>query len=445
MIDALLKRYGGPAPRYTSYPTAPHFHEGVGEAVYAGWLAALDPKDALSLYLHVPFCAQMCWFCGCHTKVVRRYEPVAAFADLLAREIDLVATALGGRRAAAHVHWGGGSPTMLRAEDFERLMGHLRGRFAFTDDAEIAVEVDPRTLTPAWARAMARSGATRASLGVQDLNPAIQKAINRIQPFATVARAVAMLREAGVRSINLDLIYGLPHQSVADLARNVDAIVTLAPERVAVFGYAHVPWMKTHQKLLDEAALPDAAARFQQAQAVAERLVMHGYRRIGLDHFALAHDPCAQAAASGHLKRNFQGYTTDEATALIGLGPSGIGALPQGYVQNQVPLRAWSAAIIAQRLATARGVALTSDDRVRRHIIERLMCALAIDLAPLQDAGADFTPELALLRGMENDGLVRLSGSHVEVTELGRPFVRSVCAVFDAYLKPSPARHSLAV
>ena len=305
MDPELLAKYDRPVPRYTSYPTAPHFHAGIGPAACRDWLAEVPAGLPLSIYLHVPFCQELCWYCGCHTTIARRYRSIAEYLELLLGELELVANALGGRRPVAHVHLGGGTPTMLSPDDLRRLGERLRERFAITADAEVAVEIDPRPLAPATVEALAAIGVTRASLGLQDVNPEVQRAINRWQPFEVTKRAVSWLREAGIRGINLDLIYGLPHQTVGRVLRSV------------------------------EAALPGPMERAAQLEVAAARLRGAGYVAIGLDHFALPDDSLALALREGRLRRNFQGYTTDTAPVLIGLGASAIGSLPQGYVQER--------------------------------------------------------------------------------------------------------------
>jgi len=444
MTALLLSRYDRQVPRYTSYPTAPHFHDGVDAATYKGWLGALDDDDTLSLYFHVPFCAEMCWFCGCHTKVTRRYDPVARYVDHMLAEIDLLAAALSARPKVVSVHWGGGSPTKLTPEDFLRLMSRARERFDFSPDADIAVEIDPRTLTPEFVSALALSGVNRASLGIQDFNDKVQQAINRVQPYELVKDAVDDLRAAGIAALNFDLIYGLPYQTQKDIERSVDLAAILEPDRLSVFGYAHVPWMKSHQKMIPEDALPVTKERYAQCEALGARLVKRGYRRIGLDHFARPDDAMTKALETGTLHRNFQGYTVDDATALIGIGASSIGKLPQGYVQNHVPMKTYGDAVKNGELAIARGVTLSPDDRMRGQIIETLMCELAVDLADF--GGADqWRDELRAIEPLEEDGLAKIIGTRIEVTDLGRPFMRLVCAAFDAYLKPQPARYSKAI
>lgn len=445
----LLARYDRPVPRYTSYPTAPHFHDGVNADLYRQWLSRVPAQEALSLYLHVPFCAKMCWYCGCHTKVVGQYAPIAAYARTLSREIGLAADAIGRKARVAHIHWGGGTPTILAADDFRRLMADLRERFDVRTDAEIAVEADPRTLDAGRVAALADSGVNRVSLGVQDLNPHVQEAINRVQPFEQVADAVNKLRDAGIMAFNADLMYGLPYQTEADVRRTVDLIASLRPSRLAVFGYAHVPWMKTHQKMIPDAALPDGPARLTQARVAADALIAHGFRAIGLDHFAAPEDALARALDAGRLKRNFQGYTDDSAGVLVGFGASAIGQLPEGYVQNAVPFHLYDEAIAAGRLATSRGLILAPEDRLRRAAIEKLMCDMVVDLAQLARAHgfpeSTFDADLAQLEPMVADGLVAVSGATVRIPEDARLLMRTVAAVFDRYLQTGRGRHSRAV
>lgn len=452
---ALLARYGQPVPRYTSYPTAPHFSPAVDGATYAAWLAAVPRDAAVSVYLHVPFCAELCLYCGCQTAVARSRGPVKAYAERLVDEIRMVARQLPGRLALSHLHFGGGTPTMLADEDFAAIMGALREAFAFAPDAEVAIEIDPRTMDAAKVAVLAREGFNRASLGVQDFNPAVQAAIGRHQSYAETRAVADDLRAAGITAINLDLMYGLPHQDAACVRRTVEEALGLDPDRIAVFGYAHVPWMKKHQALIPEAALPGALERLEQAELVSDILAGHGYLPVGLDHFARASDPMARRAAEGTLKRNFQGYTTDDAPVLIGFGASAIGALPQGYVQNLPATPQWHKAVEAGSLPIARGIALTAEDRLRRHVIERLMCDLAVDLdaacARFDFPRGTFADELAALEPLIADGLALHHGAVVEIPEPARPFTRVVCAVFDARLAASRAeapqqkRHAAAV
>ncbi len=324
MANRLLEQHDLRVPRYTSYPTAPHFHAGVAAQTYGDWLRNLDSAAPLSLYLHIPYCHEMCWYCGCHTKATQRYAPVRDYVGVLQTEIARVADAIGRRQTVSHIHWGGGTPTILSDSDMAAVMANLRERFDIAGDAEIAIEADPRTLSYEKTVALADAGVTRASLGVQDCNAHVQAAINRVQPLEQTAGAVGALRAAGIERINIDLMYGLPLQTVADVRRTVEAVLPLKPDRLAVFGYAHVPWMKSHQKMIDEAALPNADERLRQSEAMALALVAHGYRHIGLDHFARAGDPLSIALRTGNLRRNFQGYTTDRADTLLGFGASAL-------------------------------------------------------------------------------------------------------------------------
>lgn len=437
-------------PRYTSYPTAPHFVPSIGAGTYASWLDEVSGPDTVSLYIHVPFCEQMCLYCGCHTKATRQLEPVEAYAGRLVDEIGLIAGRTGCRRVV-HLHWGGGTPSILGPDLLRELVGLLDVHFDLTALREHAFELDPRHVTKELARALSDIGVTRASLGVQDLSAHVQQAIGRAQPFAAVERAANVLHDAGIGDLNVDLMYGLPSQSVHDVRRTVMLAHQLKPQRLAIFGYAHIPWIKRHQRLLDESALPRSAARFDQATAAHEALIALGYQPIGLDHYATPDDSLAVAARAGTLHRNFQGYTADDASALIGLGASAIGRLRQGFVQNSPDTAGYSRAVMSGRFATVRGVALSADDRTRGRIIESLMCNLECSIDDVIDQVAgdgeheSFEREIEALQPFVADGFVRTDGRRVMVHESGRPYLRLIAAVFDAYLPGSHARHSLAV
>ena len=442
----LLARMDERLPRYTSYPTAPHFSPQVGASHYAEWLDGLDSRLPVSLYLHVPFCKALCHYCGCHTTVTDRPDRIAHYARLLVREIELVGEAIGRRQTVTHIHWGGGTPTALAATDFAAVSAQLAARFHIATDAEVAVEIDPRHLDRPHLEAFAAAGLNRASLGVQDLDPIVQAAIGRIQSFEQTARAVELLQKIGVSRISFDLMYGLPHQTEESVARSVARALTLKPSRVSLFGYAHVPWMKKHQELIPAGHLPGPLQRLAQVRAAAAVLADAGYVAIGLDHFARADDPLAVACSQGRLHRNFQGYTTDSAPALIGLGASSIGYLPQGYVQNAANLKTYREEIERGRLATARGTKLSDEDKLRRTVIERLMCDLTIDLATVtDDPQTTFAAELDSLKELAAAGLVAVEGTRVLVPDARRPFVRKVAAVFDAHLRRTEMRHSVAV
>lgn len=449
MERTLFRKYSGNVPRYTSYPTAVQFHPGIGPDTYARWLEALAPRKPVSLYFHVPYCHQLCWYCACHTRITHSYGPVSDYLDLLKREMGLVSSHLGFHPEVTHIHWGGGSPNLICGEDFAQFMKIARAHFSIADDAEVAMEADPRSLSRDKIRTYAARGINRVSLGVQDFNPHVQRAINRVQPYAMVKDIVEELRNAGISRINFDLMYGLPCQRVADVVRNVELAAALAPDRLAVFGYAHVPWLKPHQKMIPEGTLAGPDERLEMAEAIAGRLREAGYRRIGLDHFAKDGDPLEKAQRRGTLRRNFQGYTTDRAETLIGFGASAIGKFPAGFVQTVPGIKQYSERIKAGRFATARGVETTAEDRLRWDIIERLMCDLRADLSEIcarhKVCDDYFDPELQMLQALETDRLVRVRGTRVEIPEQARPLMRVVCTVFDRYLAAQARRHSQAV
>ncbi|MFZ5718226.1 MAG: oxygen-independent coproporphyrinogen III oxidase [Pseudomonadota bacterium] len=445
----LVAKYDGRAPRYTSYPTAVQFTPDVDETIYRDWLSALPSEAPVSVYLHIPFCHRLCWYCGCNTRATTRHEPVSEYVNLLLREATLLEAALPGRLGASAIHLGGGSPNMLSPVELDVIFGAVDRVFDRRPDREVAAELDPANLTEDWVRAAARHGLNRASLGVQTLDPQVQESVNRVQSLEVVTAGVEWLRAAGIGSINIDLMYGLPHQTTANVLATVESVLRLRPERLALFGYAHVPWMKAHQRLIDEGALPWPAQRLEQSEAAAERLAAEGYVRIGLDHFALPHDELAVAAREGRLHRNFQGYTTDAAGTLLGLGASAIGRLPQGFVQNIAQELPWRAAVEGGHLPIARGVVVTAEDLFRGEIIERLMCDLSVDLdAVCARHGrevVELVPALQQLSPFCADGLLRVDGSRLEVVGAGRLVVRSICAAFDEYLAPEAGRHARAL
>ncbi|MCU4180858.1 oxygen-independent coproporphyrinogen III oxidase [Bosea sp. BH3] len=436
-------------PRYTSYPTAPHFHAGVGPDIYSGWLGALAAGTATSLYLHVPFCRSMCWYCGCHTTVALRDGPIIDYLAALRGEIALVAGQLSAPVDVRHIHFGGGTPTILEPADFVALVALLRQHFTVHPDAEIAVEIDPRRLAPAMTSALAAAGVNRASLGVQSFDPDVQKAINRIQSMEQTAAVVAGLRGAGIGSVSFDLIYGLPKQTVQSCIDTVELCLAMRPDRFSIFGYAHVPEFKKHQRRIVTAELPDGEERHAQAEAMARRLVAAGYVCIGLDHFARPEDPMARALSQGRLHRNFQGYTTDPCEALIGFGASAIGRLPQGYVQNEVVIGRYAERISDGALPTVKGYRMTPEDRLRAELIERVMCDLTVDIDAVcakhpVDAGV-LVPSRYALAQLAQEGVVNFDGSRVLLPGDARLLVRKVASTFDAHLDNAPRQYSRAV
>lgn len=437
-----------PVPRYTSYPTANHFGP-VGGGHYERWLRSLQPGGALSLYVHVPFCRSLCWYCGCHTTVTRRGDRLKAYAACLCEEIDAVAGRVPDGLTVTHLHFGGGTPTYLEPEDLGGIIRTLRRHFRFAADAETAIEIDPRCLTEAMAATLAEGGVTRASLGIQDVSPEVQERIHREQTPETVAICVERLRQAGITRLNFDVMYGLPGQTVRHVEETIAATAPFRPARYAVFGYAHVPWFKTNQRAIDERALPGTEERLDQAMAAEAALTARGYTALGMDHFALPDDSLARARETGRLRRNFQGYTDDDADALLGFGASAIGALPQGYVQSETRIGAYEDCVRSGRLATVRGIGLTPEDRLRRTAIERLMCDFALDSEDLcrrfSVPEATLDSAVTALEPLARDGLVTVEGRKVTATAIGRRLIRHVAACFDARLLPAQGRHARAV
>ncbi len=436
-------------PRYTSYPTAAQFGE-LGEPQYLQWLGELSVDQPISLYVHVPFCHEMCWYCGCHTTIVAGYDRVGAYFKTLMLEVELLAAALPFKAQISHLHFGGGTPTILSPEHFGAFMAQLGAHFTFIPDADLAVEMDPRTLTPEIIEALASSGINRASLGVQDFSPHVQANIHRIQPFYIVDRSVKWLRAAGINAINFDLMYGLPYQKPSDVERTVKRALSLQPDRIAMFGYAHVPWFKKHMQVISDDSLPDVLERYAEAQLAADLIKQHGYQEIGFDHYAKPDDAMSIAARDGYLKRNFQGYTVDEADIMLGLGASSIGQMPQGYVQNAPKLNEWRETVEAGRLTVVRGLAITSDDKFIRAAIEKVMTDLALDMeAHCAEHDRPITAldqALPKLQWLQADGLVILDHRQLTVVEpQGRRFLRSIAASFDRYWTPSKSKHSKAV
>ena len=449
MSDDLIRRFANPVPRYASYPTASHFHAGVSNATYLGWLGNVPAATPLSLYVHVPFCDRSCWFCGCNTRQVLRYDPVASYLVGLHREIETVAQALDGRGHVKALHLGGGSPSMLKPEDLLAITARLQNLFVTADDIEVSIEIDPHDMTEDRYDAFAAAGVTRISVGVQDFDTKVQRAINRFQSVEDTRAVVDGMRARGVTSVNLDVLYGLPHQTLETVTRTVDLALAMRPDRIALFGYAHVPWMKTHQKLIDESALPGVVERYRQSQLAAARITAAGYEAIGIDHFALPTDSLAVAARAGNLHRNFQGYTTDGAPALIGLGASAISSLPQGHVQNVTATDDYLRTIADKGVAVARGIAFDDEDRLRGWVIERLVCDFAVPVAELSarfgDAAAPVLQEMRYSAMLDGDDLVNFDGAHFTVTSRGKAFVRSIASAFDTYLGGGIGRHSVAV
>lgn len=449
LAKPLLVHASRSLPRYTSYPTALAFQPAPDDTLTRAWLDAIQPTDRLSIYVHVPFCERLCWYCGCHTSVPNGYDRIAAFLGCLTRELDLWADALPPHAGAAHVHFGGGSPNSLATADFTDLMEAIARRFMLRPEAEVAVELDPGHLESDFARGLGAAGVTRASLGVQTFDPEVQRLVNRIQPFEQVEAAVRDIRRGGVQSINFDMMYGLPGQTPENVAASLTSALSLAPDRIALFGYAHVPWMKKHQAMIRPEDLADVPGRWDQAEAAEAVLLAHDFIRMGMDHYARPGDPMAAQLATGGLRRNFQGYTDDPAAVLIGLGPSAISAFPQGFAQNAARVDHWAAALDSGRLPVARQLATTGEDRLRGAVIEQLMCRLEVDVASVclehGYAVSALDEQLNSARALMADGLCAVSGRQIRVAPEFSRLVRVVAACFDQRPAPPSTRHSLAI
>ena len=440
-LTALLEKYSKPGPRYTSYPTAPYFNAAFGEADWRAELAASqDAARGLSLYFHIPFCDTLCYYCGCNMVATGDYAKAMSYLDYLEKEMATVAALADPARQVEQLHWGGGTPTYLKPAEIRRLGEAIRRQFKIADGAEMGCELDPRELSLEHLQALCEVGFNRLSMGVQDLDEQVQKAVNRVQPAALIDQVYAWSRQLGFGSINLDLIVGLPHQTVASFSKTLDRVLAWSPDRLAVFSYAHVPWLKKHQKLIDETALPSFATRLDLQQLIYDRLGAAGYVNIGLDHFAKPTDEMVKAQQDKTLWRNFQGYTTHKHCDIYAFGASAISQTPEVYVQNEKNVKAYQAKVQATGLAVERGLRLSRDDRIRRDAITRLMCDLELDKAEFDRrwgvAFADyFADALVDLQPLQADGLVRLEPAKISVTDRGRLFLRNIAMCFDAYLK----------
>jgi len=447
--DDLIRAYAAPVPRYTSYPAAPHFHEGIGSETISSWMSTIPETDAISLYVHIPFCDRMCWFCGCHTQHVERYDPVKLYLKSLYAEIALVASKIGRQQTVARAHLGGGSPSLLKRDDLVDLKAMLAEHFNLTAKTEISVEFDPTDLGPERVADFIEFGVTRASLGVQDFDPKVQETINRLQSFEQTKAVIDHLRLGGVTSVNIDALYGLPYQTLETLEDTLAKVTDLSPDRIALFGYAHVPWVKPHQKLIPDEALPGVIERFRQARFAEGFLVNAGYVHIGFDHFARPGDDFAKAAQSRQLRRNFQGYTTDAASVLIGLGTSAISQYPEGYAQNTKNRHEYRRDIEQLNLPISRGIAVSSEDIVIAAAIEAFLCDFRLDTASFKERfGQHATHVLAkcaMIAMRDEDGFFLADETGFHITEAGRPFVRSFVACLDEYFGRDVGRYSLAI
>lgn len=445
-----LKRHGlfdTSAPRYTSYPPANRFSNAVSPSIHRDWLASVPAGARVSIYVHVPFCRRLCWFCACRTQGMRRDAPVTAYVETLLTEIKMLRQALPEDVQMARLHWGGGTPTLMSPRDMDRLARALHLAFPATPDVEFSVEIDPTEIDDARLDALALAGMNRASIGVQDFDPEVQSLIGREQSYQLTSDVVTALRARGVHSLNTDLLYGLPKQTNARIAASMQMLLSLNPDRLALYGYAHVPWMSKRQSLIPTEHLPAPEARLGLFETAQKLLHWDGYTQIGIDHFARPTDSLAKAAATGHLKRNFQGYTDDSCDVLIGLGASSISKFPQGYVQSLPGTAAYQKAVRGGVFPTGKSHIFEGDDRLRARLIEMIMCDFRIDIAQVEAEGLGKRTHVeALLAGVADTygALVEFTPDALSVPQQSVPLARLIARSFDAYDTRS-AGHSSAI
>ncbi|MBI4657841.1 MAG: oxygen-independent coproporphyrinogen III oxidase [Verrucomicrobia bacterium] len=436
----LVRKYSVPGPRYTSYPPATQFTDQVPKELLLEKirLQQTNARD-LSLYFHLPFCRSLCWFCGCTTVITTQQSKSAAYLDYLKKEIALVTQAMRPEREVVQLHLGGGTPTFLLPQEIRALGSLVRSHFNVAPTVEAGVEIDPRSVSSDHVRALKEAGFNRASIGVQDNNPEVQKAVHRIQPPEQTRRVIDLIRENGFQSLNIDLIYGLPLQTVSSFEKTLDEIIGLSPDRLAVFSYAHVPWIKPTQRVFKDEQLPSAEVKLDLLKMTVEKLTAAGYTYIGMDHFARENDELAVAQRRKRLQRNFQGYSTRAGADVYAFGMSSISQADGIYWQNHKELPAYYAALDRGEYPIAKGCILTADDKIRRQTIMRLMCDLGLEFAAMSESlGLDFQRyferELASLADLEADGLVILTPDELIVTDVGRLLIRNIAMRFDAYL-----------
>lgn len=434
-------------PRYTSYPTAPHFGTSVGPDLFTNWIEAIPSGSSISLYLHVPFCRRLCWFCACRTQGTSSDEPVRAYTETLKAEIALLKARLAPGVRLSRLHWGGGTPTLLKPDMIRDLAATVFDAVPMGEGAEFSVEIDPDEVDADRLDALAEMGMNRASIGVQDFDPEIQKAIGRLQSYELTKRVADMIRDRGVRSLNADILYGLPHQTIARISDSVQKLLTLSPDRVALYGYAHVPWMSRRQQMIPSDTIPTPQERLKLFETAARLFEWDGYQAIGIDHFARPDDGLARAAREGTLRRNFQGYTDDTAPVLVGLGASSISRFPQGYAQNASATSVHTKAVREGRFSTHRGHVFAGEDVLRARIIEALMCDFRVsrdELVTRYGATPDRVEELFRQAAEPFGDMVDIDSQGVSIPVKGRPLTRMIARAFDAY-DQTKAQHSAAI
>ncbi len=445
----LTLKYNKPVPRYTSYPTAPHFHVKIDGKMYANWLANVSNNTPVSLYVHIPFCPNLCLYCGCNTRITSNLNFMHGYCLSVVKEIKMVAKAVGKKLKVSHFQWGGGTPSYITPEDFKLISQTAKNHFDFLEDTEFSVEIDPRVLLPEMIQTFVDEGVNRVSFGVQDFKNEVQKAVNRVQPYDLTKHAVDDLRAAGVDRVNLDLMCGLPFQTVKSIEESVRLAASLNPDRLALFGYAHVPWMKKHQEVLEQYHLPDEQERYGQFMAAQNALAKAGFNTIGIDHFAKDDDALWQAKLQGTLRRNFQGYTPDNADTLIGFGASAVSCLPDGYAQNNPSTKAYEMLLADEVFPIHKGIKTDIDDILRREIIMTLMCYYKVDVGAICAAkGREIScvaDAFKRLKPLVEDALITVENNVVALVEENYALARVVASCFDTYFENDGTKHAQAV
>lgn len=441
-VRDIITKYNFPVPRYTSYPTAPNFKVASSDVIYTDFLREDKFLSPISLYIHIPFCPEMCWYCGCNTQITKREDLIEKYIYALCQEMDLLSNRLGRKLTVNHIHFGGGTPNSISVNEFDKVMQKIHSIFNILPDAEIAAELDPRTLSDEMIDCLARQGINRVSLGVQDFDLEVQKAIHRVQPYELVAEKLDKIRNAGIEAVNFDLIYGLPCQNLIKMHDTIQKVEKLQPNRLSVFAYAHVPWMKSHQKMIAKNPVPSPASRLELMLFINSELKNIGYQMIGIDHFAKPNDKMTIAYKEKKLHRNFQGYTTDTAQNLIGLGASSISKLDRGYFQNETKISAYQDFIKDVRLPIKKELILTEEDKRRARIIEQIMCYFEADIP--DDIFLSIKDKLTPLK---EDGIIILEDRRVSLQDLkySPVFARILASYFDKYFKIAENRHAKAV
>jgi oxygen-independent coproporphyrinogen-3 oxidase len=448
-LQELCSKYANSVPRYTSYPTAICFSETQNTKTYQEHLKALTSEEEISIYIHIPFCYELCWFCGCNTKIIKKYTPVKAYVEHLLKEIDLVSQNLENRLSVKHIHFGGGSPSILEIKDFQQIMSSLRKYFSISNDAEIAIEIEPRSAKEDVLSAYFLEGINRVSIGIQDFNPQVQKAINRLQSFEQSKSLIDFLRKNGIQGINIDLMYGLPFQTEKSIKESTELALSLKADRFSLFAYAHLPQRIPHQRMIKDETLANAFERIELYQVCFDTLTKNGFVAIGLDHFARPEDSLAQALEGKQIHRNFQGYTTDKASNLIGFGASAIGQLHNAFFQNHTKQKDYFEVITSGDLATKKGYVMTEQDKIYGAIIEELMCYMEVDLKSICNrynlCMDKFSMELDTLKEMEDDGIIKVNEGHIVIHPSKRFLLRTVCTVFDQYFQTHQRKYSQSI